>query len=119
MSNIQARLGTVIVMLFLAIGFGLAFSAKADEICKTPEALSHLANIKKNQPRIAETRPARDRVASAFNTEQEINPDDVEGYNEFIRNKAWNAGESKALHDLGCMVDWSTLELVPFPNGEQ
>ena len=91
----------------------LTSNAKADSPCEMPEALAHLANVKSNQPRIAENRDARDRIATAFNAEQEMNPDDVEGYNEFVRNKAWNASENEALHKLGCQIDWDSLELVP------
>lgn len=120
MTSTKQRAKTVISLAILTIFFGIAtgaFQAKADEPCKTPEALAHLANVKKNQPRIAENRDARDRVAAAFNAEAEISPDDVDGYNEFVRNKAWNESENDALHKLGCQIDWKTLELVSFKPG--
>lgn len=112
----KVLVGLAIITVFFGIATG-AFSAKADEPCKTPEALSHLSNIKKNQPRIAENREAAQRTKDAVANEAEINSDDVEKYNEFVRNKAWNASESEALHRLGCQVNWDTLTLEPFSQG--
>ena len=104
----------VFLLIFAFAVFMVGYlTTEADEPCKSAEALSHLANVKKNQPRIAENRDARNRVASAFTSESEINPEDVEGYNAFVRNKAWNASENEALAKLGCRIDWETLELVP------
>lgn len=114
MTNKRSPFIPLAVLTFLTGAvFIITNAAKADEPCKSPEALSHLENVKQNQPRIAENRDAAQRVKDAVESEAEMNPDDVEGYNEFVRNKAWNESENDALHKLGCRIKWDTLELEP------
>jgi len=102
----------VIVAFAVLMAYGIS-STKAEEPCKTPEALSHLANVKQNQPRIAENKDEYDRLSASFNSRKEISPDDLDGYNEYVRNLQWNASEDAAAHKLGCRIDWDNLVLVP------
>lgn len=114
--TLKTQVGILVVFSFCILG-AFALDVKADEPCKTPEALAHLANVRENQPRIAENRDAAKRVKDAVANGETINPDDVPGYNIFTLNKGYNESENDALHALGCQVDWQTLELVPFKPG--
>lgn len=105
--------GPLVIVAFAALmAYGIS-STKAEEPCKTPEALSHLENVKQNQPRIAENKDEYDRLSASFNARKEISPDDLDGYNEYVRNLQWNESENDALHKLGCRIDWDNLVLVP------
>lgn len=117
MKTLKTQLGIAIALFFLVLG-ALILDAKAEEPCKTPEALSHLQNVKNNQPVISGNRDIYNVVTEAIMRSEEVNPDDLPSYNLFVRNKAWNRSESDALHKLGCQIDWKTLELVPVTNSQ-
>lgn len=103
MSNLQARLGTFIVMLFLTIGFGLAFRAKADD-SPTPEDYANLADIQQNQKVLEETREAHEK---------------------FLLFKSYNEAEVSELAKNGWCVKFDKdpskvdLERCPFALGQQ
>lgn len=126
--SIKDRAVSIIALAVLLFVFGVVNLTWAEEDKPSPANLESLANQKKNQQGIKETRPYYDALVAAVNERKKIEGSDsdgynkfVEGYNDFLDFKSWNESESELLAKDGWCTRWADMTLVrcPLPSGPE